>query len=576
MKYIHKVAAFFHQFLNNPRQLFWFFILVNLIPSVCLVFTEPFSLLGKVILITFPTGIFLILLSLLKNTGLIQLILIPVLILHAFQLVLFYLFGESVIATDMFLNLATTNVSEANELLDNLWPSIILVCVIYIPTIVIAAIACKQKVHRTYKQRKTTLLAGIVVIAVSCGLIPFALNKNTGNFTLHQDVYPANVIYNLSFAIHKWQASNLYPITSKEFRFDAQKNSRAAKREVYVMVIGEASRANNWSLCGYERETNPQLAATQGIVLYKDAITQSNTTHKSVPLILSAASAEDFNVIYKQKSIIQAFKEAGFSTVFLSNQTPNRSFTDYFAEEADYYHNIRPASAGGIYTVNNFDEEMLPLYKHYLDSIPGDLFFVFHTYGSHFNYKERYPAGFSEFTPDSVTNVEVKNKQQLHNAYDNSIRYTDNFLAQLIGLLDTANSCSALFYTSDHGEDLLDDSRKRFLHASPNPTYYQLHIPIFIWFSGNYQTSFPQKVEAAILNETKPIATSAAFHTVLDMASIHTKVSNPTLSLVNPGFKTIPRMYLNDHDQPIFFYNAGLKKQDKEMIEKRGLQHNLP
>ena len=118
---------------------------------------------------------------------------------------------------------------------------------------------------------------------------------------------------------------------------------------------------------------------------------------------------------------------------------------------------------------------MLPLVQHYIDSLPDNLFFVLHTYGSHFNYFERYPREFAHFTPDEATEVEVKNRQQLINAYDNSIRYTDYFLHHLIQILDSTNHTTALYYSPDHGEDLLDDDRKRFLHASPHPTYYQYH-----------------------------------------------------------------------------------------------------
>lgn len=73
---------------------------------------------------------------------------------------------------------------------------------------------------------------------------------------------------------------------------------------------------------------------------------------------------------------------------------------------------------------------MIPLLRHYIDSLPDNLFVVMHTYGSHFNYKERYPKEFVHFTPDDATEVEVKNRNQLINAYDNSIRYTDYFLHQ--------------------------------------------------------------------------------------------------------------------------------------------------
>ena len=570
---LQQIKNTLNRFLATPRQLFLFFILVNLVPSILLVFTEPYSLIGRVILITFPLGLYFFVYSLLKNIGLLQLILIPQLVFNAFQLVLFYLFGESVIAVDMFLNLATTNVTEASELLDNLWPAIILVCVIYIPTIVIAAIACKRKTHLAAAFRKKMAATGLIIALMSYGLTFAASNKNTGVYQLKYDVYPINIYYNLHFAIQKWGRSMDYPETSKDFTFEAKKTRTADHREIYVLVIGEAGRAVNWSLWGYERETNPLLAGTPGLVLYRDAITQANATHKSVPLILSAAGAENFNIIYTQKSILEAFKEAGFKPVVLSNQTPNRTFTDYFAAEADFHHNIRPASTGGIYTVNNYDDQMLPLCQHYIDSLPDNLFIVLHTYGSHFNYHERYPREFAHFLPDNATEVEVKNRQQLVNAYDNSIRYTDYFLHRLITLLDSTGSCIALYYSPDHGEDLLDDGRNRFLHASPHPTYYQLHIPLFLWFSDEYRQNFPEQYAIASINSSLPVSTNIAFHSMLDIASIATPWLDPRLSVVNPAFKARKRMYLTDHDKPIFWYNAGLKKQDKKMIEKNHLNY---
>lgn len=570
---IQNIINIFNKFIANPKQLFCFFIAVNLIPCALLVFTEPYSWLGKVILITFPLGMYLAVYSILKNVGLLQLFLIPQLIFNAFQMVLFYLFGESVIAVDMFLNLATTSVSEASELLDNLWPAIIIVCVIYIPTILIAAIACKRKTHLLPVFRKKMAAIGLVIAILSYGLTFAATNRNTGDYKLKYDVFPINVYYNLHFAVKKWNRSMMYLQTSKDFKFDAQKTTNANNREIYVLVVGEAGRAVNWSLWGYDRETNPLLSQVQGLVLYPDAITQANATHKSVPLILSAANAENFDVIYHQKSILEAFKEAGFTTIFLSNQTPNRTFTDYFAAEADYHQNIRPASSGGILTENNYDTHMLPLLQHYIDSLPGNLFIVMHTYGSHFNYLERYPKEFAHFLPDESTEIEVKNRRQLINAYDNSIRYTDFFLNSLIQILDSTGSCTALYYSPDHGEDMLDDDRKRFLHASPHPTYYQLHIPLFLWFSENYREQFPQQYETAISNSPKPVSTRVAFHTMLDIAGIQTPWLDSTFSLVNPQFKTRSRMYLTDHDKPIMWYNSGLKKEDKAMVEKNHLDH---
>ncbi|MDE5611540.1 MAG: lipid A phosphoethanolamine transferase, partial [Odoribacter sp.] len=496
---------------------------------------------------------------------------IPQLIFNAFQMVLFYLFGESVIAVDMFLNLATTSVSEANELLNNLWPAIILVCVIYLPAILIAAVACKRKTFLALTFRKRTAVVGMVIALLSYGLTFTASSEHTGEYRLKYDVFPVNIYYNLRFAVQKWNRSNLYPQTSRDFKFNAVKEQKADNREIYVLVVGEAGRAGNWSLWGYERETNPLLSRQQGLVLYKDAITQANATHKSVPLMLSAANADDFDCIYRQKSIVGTFKEAGFTTLFLSNQTPNRTFTDYFATEADYHHNIRPASSGGLVTENNYDIHMLPLLKHYIDSLPDNLFAVIHTYGSHFNYRERYPREFAHFLPDDATEVEVKNRHQLINAYDNSIRYTDYFLHRLIQMLDSTGYTTAFYYSPDHGEDLLDDERKRFLHASPHPTYYQLHIPLLFWFSDEYQKAFPEKYQAVQNHAVQPVSTRQVFHTMLDLASIRTPYMDSTYSVANPSFKSHRRTYLTDHDKPIPWFHSGLKKQDKQMIEKKRL-----
>ena len=85
-------------------------------------------------------------------------------------------------------------------------------------------------------------------------IVVYFNNNNTGRFTLHEDVYPVNVVYNCGFAINKWRHSQQYPVLSKNFTFKAHKDVRSSKREIYVLVIGEASRAENWSLYGYPRK----------------------------------------------------------------------------------------------------------------------------------------------------------------------------------------------------------------------------------------------------------------------------------------------------------------------------------
>ena len=107
-------------------------------------------------------------------------------------------------------------------------------------------------------------------------------------------------------------------------------------------------------------------------------------------MILSAASADNFEIIYKQKSIITAFKEAGFKTAFLSNQVPNNTFTDFFSREADVVKFLR----GDPLAISNnpLDHDLLPLLDNFIAKGGNKQFIVLHTYGSHFNYCDRHPT----------------------------------------------------------------------------------------------------------------------------------------------------------------------------------------
>lgn len=331
--------------------------------------------------------------------------------------------------------------------------------------------------------------------------------------------------------------------------------------------MGETSRAMEWSLYGYERKTTPRMEALDGLVHFTDVVTQSNNTHKSVPIILSAASAENYGVLYDEKSIVTAFKEAGFRTLVIANQKLTTSMIGAFYREADTFIDMSAFNTGST-LISLHDAAILPYLKKELDKEDGNLFVVLHTYGSHFNYHERYPKEFRFYTPDKAEGIRASYKKELRNAYDNSIHYTDYVLGEIVDMLAKTNAPASMLYLSDHGEDIFDDSRARYLHASPIPTYYQLHIPYVIWFSKAYRESYPQKYLEAQAHETYPVSTNSVFHTMLDIAGVRTPVADSTFALTNRAFKVRDRMYLGDHDDPIPFWKVGLKKQDFEMMDK--------
>lgn len=559
---------------HNPIILFWIYIIVNLAPTFYFLNVQPLDWIGKIVILCFPLAFFSFFLTLFRNAGVAQIILFPFFILHAFQIVLFYLFGGDLIAVDMFLNVATTNTSEINELLGSLLPSIFLVIFLYLPPTILAIIQWKRRERLSLKFRKKIIFSSLILALISFVLSFTGNNTNTSILVFNQDVYPINALHNLGFAINKWDKVKQYPETSADFTFEAVrvKDSLQTEREIIVLIIGETSRADNWSLYGYNRETNPELKKQENLFVFKDALTQSNTTHKSVSIILSDAEAENYNSIYNKKGLIFAFKEAGFTTICLSNQAENGSFIEYFTKEADIYQTIRTTDPATGLTFNNYDEALLPILEKLIEDNKGDLFIVLHTYGSHFSYMERYPEAFQKFTPDYISEVSKAQKEQLVNAYDNSILYTDHFLNQTIETLKKTKAAIAMLYTSDHGEDLFDDDRGRFLHASPTPTYYQLRIPIIMWFSDQFKASNTIKMEAVENNIEQPISTNAIFHTMLNTANIESKYLEKDLSLVHPSFTARPRMYLNDHDIAVPYLKMNLKQEDFEILKKNNIK----
>lgn len=554
--------------ISSQEHIYFLLGLLSVIPNCVFLFTEPLPVTVGMASIIMPLACWMGFLLLARKPGVVAWCLLPKIILDGGQLVLLYLFGESVIAVDMFLNLTSSNASEASELIGNIF--LVIICVFFfytLPTLWLATCSIRMKERLTTAFRKKWALRCAILFGagfVLCFLSPLQNHV----FSLKNDIYPVNALYNLYFAITKSKKNASYHITSADFRFGSVRKARAeGKREIYVLVVGETSRAMEWSLYGYERNTTPRMKGLDGLVYFTDVVTQSNNTHKSVPIILSAASAENYGVIYDEKSIVTAFKEAGFRTLVIANQKLTTSMIGAFYREADTFIDMSSFNTGS-YLTSLHDAALLPYLEKELDRSNENMFIVLHTYGSHFNYHERYPAEFSIYTPDKAEGIRASYKTELRNAYDNSIQYTDYVLGEIVSLLKKKDACSSMLYLSDHGEDIFDDSRLRYLHASPIPTYYQLHIPYIIWFSDSYRNTFPDKYETAVAHRANPASTNSVFHTMLDIASVQTSVSDSSLALTDKGFVIRDRMFLGDHDEPVPFWKVGLKKADFEMLDK--------
>ena len=543
-----------------------YFFVALIIPNCVLANTEPYSVWTVEALILMPLGFYMMWSVALRRSGVMIWLAFPFIFFCAFQIVLLYLFGNSIIATDMFTNLLTTNPGEAGELLGNIYPSVVLVCVIYLPLLWLAAREIGHKRYITRTARMNIGLTGAALFALGLLALWPAYHVSEDRHVLRDEIFPLNVLYNLGLSGSEFRKSFNYEKTSAGFSYEAERTAEVPGREVYVYIIGEASRAMNWQLYGYGRETNPLLSQEEGLVVFRDVLTQSNTTHKSVPLILSSVATDEHNELYRRKGLPALFNEAGFDTWFISNQSRQGAMIDHLAHDAKHLIYIRSP---------RHDTQLLDEMRKAIEkSTSRKLFFILHCYGSHFSYHQRYPREFAYFQPDNDVAIAKQHRPMLVNAYDNSVRYTDYVLSKIIDYLGSLeNTSSALLYCADHGEDLIDDHRERFLHASPTTTAYQLYVASLAWFSEDYRTHFPEKAAAAEANETAPATTHALFHTMADMASIRGRFLTTKVSLVSPDFdRTAPRRYLNDHNEAVPFRKTGLRHEDMEVFRRYGIE----
>ena len=563
--------SYIYNKVSSGQFLYAYAVLALLLPNIALCYTECLTPWACGVNVLLPLSLYMLFFSAAKRPGKMIWWAFIFVFFAAFQLVLLYLFGTGVIAVDMFLNLVTTNPGEAMELLDNLAPAVVGVFVVYLPLLILGGVNIRRdsRLSVSFQQRVRHWAMQIGAIGLFCLLASYLM---VDDYRMRNQLYPVNICYNLYLAFERNAASENYKEASRNFKFDARSEHSATAPEVYVMVVGETARAHNFSLYGYPRNTNPLLSKTPGIKAFPNVTTQSNTTHKSVPMLLSAASAEDFERLFHEKGILAAFKEAGFHTVFISNQLPNHSFIDFLGEQADEHYFLKKEDA---LQGNHYDEDLLQKLDEILPKADASssahyhyryrkLFVVLHSYGSHFNYQERYPRSFAYFKPDSRSEAKPENRRDLLNAYDNTIRYTDYILHGIIERLQKwegvqtktdgvyGQPTSAMLYTSDHGENIFDDERHLFLHAAPKASDYELHVPFIIWTSEGFSKQYPDILKALGENRTKQVQSSlSAFHTMLGIGGIQTRYRKDEYSVASDKYHPLKLLYLDDHDEAI-------------------------
>lgn len=308
-----------------------------------------------------------------------------------------------------------------------------------------------------------------------------------------------------------------------QHKFHAKTN---LTKGIYVLVIGESARPQNWQLNGYYRETNPRLALRENLFVFTDLITTAPLIMDAVVSMLSLSSVDLWNDVMSTPSIISIIKKSGIQTEWLSVQPIDSwsGITSYVAAEADYQ----------AFFDSPKDDILLHEFRKRLPNYIKNnqpVFIVLHTWGSHYRYTTRYPENFNKWQDESIID-----------AYDNSILYTDHILDQLISTLEEQkNTPSTVFYVSDHGENL-NDNRSGII-GHPFGTDYDLRTTGFFWASESFIESRKHDLLAISENRKKQASLSNISHSILDLMKIETEGALKEKSFFSSEYKETERKF---------------------------------
>ena len=483
-------------------------------------------------LITMPFAMFFILFAAYQILALPYLhkILMPLLLLISASIGYNALFYNVYFDTNMLENVLQTSTTEASKLITLSYVTWILVFG-GIPALWYLSV--KVNYRTWYKEIAVRLVMILLSVVVLGGIAKFYYqdyasffrnNKQTVNL-----IVPSNFI---GAGINKVKRVRQANRPFEQIGLDAQQvKVEGQKRRVLVLVVGETTRAQNWGLNGYQRQTTPKLAKRGAEIVNFPQVTSCGTaTAVSVPCMFSVMDRSNFNgsVAEKQDNLLDLAQRSGINVLWLDNDTGCKDVCNRVPTENLTGQNNPEFCRNG----ECLDDVLLQNFDQQIVADPSkDLIIILHTMGSHGpTYYERYTEEYKQFTPTCDTqDISKCDREQLVNTYDNGILYIDQFLDQVIGKLKAHSDFdSALYYVSDHGESLGENGM--YLHGTPYSIApdEQTHVPMIFWASDKMQTENKLNLQCLQMQANSgEYSHDNYFHSILGLMDIKTSLYNP-------------------------------------------------
>ncbi|WP_460480717.1 phosphoethanolamine transferase [Comamonas humi] len=445
------------------------------------------------------------------------------------------------IDTVMLINVLQTDVRESADLLH--WRMALIVGVLALPPTwwLLRIRLAPAKGLRQVARGAGLALAG-VLLALAAGLLAFQpLSSAMRNHKqLRYMMNPLATLYaagDLAAIKLRHPDTSLHPIA--EDAAPGASYARQSAPPLVVLVVGETGRAGNFGVDGYARPTTPMLSARSDLVVARNAWSCGTSTAVSLPCMFSHLGRAEYDDSKRYESLLDVLQRAGLAVLWVDNQAGCKGVCDrvHSAKTSDTAADHPGLCADGecldMVLLENLDERIAALPREQRER---GVVLVLHQMGSHGPaYYKRSPPQDKKFLPECASNaLQSCSRQELVNAYDNSIVATDRMLGGLIEWLAKARAQqpTAMMYVADHGESLGENNI--YLHGLPYSVApdVQKHIPWITWLSPAMQQRMG--ADLACLQGSlaqQRISHDNYFHSVLGLADVRTRLYQPALDI---------------------------------------------
>lgn len=445
----------------------------------------------------------------------------------------------TIIDRGMIRNALATEHSEASELITS---SLIIHMALY----VILPVALLLWVKIRFEGFKKTYFQNVAFVSISIVVIVAIVLPNFSSYAsiarnhrdLVKNLHPSQPLFALAQVSVRGLSDQKRTMVSigDDAVFDEDEEEKYKKKpKLTVMVLGETARANSFSLNGYERETNPQLQKLN-IFNFENVRSCGTATIVSVPCMFSHFGMDNYSASEAKytENVLDIISKAGVRVAWFNNNTGSKGQADRV-----YYEDIRVRKDSNYCTESAcFDEALVQRMKEYVDDLDvKDTLIVLHQLGSHGpSYYKRVPQELKKFLPECGTaELNKCTQQEIINAYDNTIYYTDYVLAKVIAYLKSKSGKydTSMLYVSDHGESTGEYGL--YLHGMPYALApdEQTHVPFIAWMSDAIIKQ--EEIDRGCMEtiSKRDMSQDNFFHTLLELVEVDTKEYNPKLDVFN-------------------------------------------